>query len=125
MTCFRVLSTVLQILQALRCSLKYFIHFTYIHTYLGSHWYPPPFCVWCSPAKFLLCWTGHLSLVPHCIRHDTSCIQVSAEVTLMNKLSLPSFVDKGKARIQAIRYSYKSRAQTLPSQEEPSQIFCK
>ena len=102
-----------------------YIH-TYIHTYLGSHWYPPSFCVWCSPAKFLLCWTGHLSLVPHCIHHDTSCIRVSVECNFNEQAFSAFFVDKGKVRIQAIcifRYSFSLVPRPLPYRRNQVEFF--
>ena len=58
----------------------------FLYIYIGSYRSPSPSCVWCSVARFLLCWTGHLSHLPHCIHHHTSCIQVSVDVTLINSL---------------------------------------
>ena len=61
----------------------------FLYNCIGSHrrlCYPSPSCVWCSVARFFLCRTGHLSRLPHCIYHHTSCIQVSVHVTFMNSL---------------------------------------
>ena len=54
--------------------------------------FPSPSCVWCCPAKFLLCWTSYISLVPHSIHRDTPCIQVSLKLTAF-------FADRGKISI--------------------------
>ena len=59
-------------------SLSHVVHAATLILYMciGSHWYSPPSCVWCSPARCLLCWTGHLFFMPYCIHDHTPCIQV-------------------------------------------------
>jgi len=67
----------------------------YMYVYIGSYRSPSPSWVWCSAARFLLCWTGHLSHLPHCIHHHASCIQVSVDVTLIKQLVLLALSNQG------------------------------
>ena len=67
----------------------------FLYIYIGSYRSPSPSCVWCSVARFLLCWTGHLSHLPHCIHHHASCIQVSVDVTLIKQLVLLALSNQG------------------------------